>query len=155
MTSSDRHKPVLVIGYGNTIRGDDGVGPYVASLLAERVDLQDVHILAPQQLTPDLAEQVAASRLTILIDARIGENPGRVHHVVIESPSRAAPTFQHHITPETLAGVTHTLYGVTPPMHLFTAEAATFELQDGLSPELLAAAEDVAGHIVTLLYNPS
>lgn len=151
MTSADPHKPVLVIGYGNTLRGDDGFGPCVASLLAQRTQAADVEILTPQQLTPDLAEQVAASRMTILIDARVGNLPGRIHHSLIVVPDRAAPTFQHHITPETLAGVTQTLYGVTPLMHLFTVEAAAFEIPEELSPQLLTAAEDVAGQIKRLL----
>ena len=51
MTSADPHKPVLVIGYGNTLRGDDGFGPCVASLLAQRTQAADVEILTPQQLT--------------------------------------------------------------------------------------------------------
>ena len=153
MTETDLHKPVLVIGYGNSLRGDDGLGPHVASLLSQQVDPAAVHILTPQQLTPDLAERVAASRMTILIDARVGNVAGRIHHSLVSIPDRAAPTFQHHITPESLAGVTHALYRVSPLMHLFTAEAGSFEIREGLSPELLAAAEDLVGQVMNLLSN--
>jgi len=155
MTSLDLHKPVLVIGYGNTLRGDDGFGPYVASQLAARVQHPDIQILTPQQLTPDLAGQVAASRMTILIDARVGDHPGRIHRSLVPVPDRAAPTFQHHITPESLAGVTHALYSVTPLMHLFTAESSSFEIQEELSLELLAAAEDVIVQVMNLLITGS
>ncbi|MBN2556442.1 MAG: hydrogenase maturation protease [Anaerolineales bacterium] len=155
MTETDLHKPVLVIGYGNSLRGDDGFGPHVASLLAQLVDPADVDILTSQQLTPDLAAQVAASTLTILIDARVGGEPGKIHHSLPLVPDRASPTFQHHITPETLAGVTHALYGVTPAIHLFTSEAVAFEVPDGLSTELQAAAEDVVQQILNLLADSS
>jgi len=155
MTEQEFYMPVLIIGYGNTLRGDDGFGKYVASLLAERVQDPDVLILMPQQLTPDLAAQVAASRMTIFIDARVGENPGRVHHTTIQAPDRATPTFQHHITPEVLAGVTRALYGVVPEMHLLTAEATTFEVREGLSPALHDSAGDVIGQILTLISKSS
>lgn len=151
MTEQGLHKPVLIIGYGNTMRGDDGFGPYVASLLAEHVQEPDVLILMPQQLTPDLAAQVAVSCMTIFIDARVGHTPGQIHHSLPCVPERAAPTFQHHITPEVLAGVSLALYGVVPDMHLFTAEAATFDVQQGLSPELQDSARNVVEQILSLL----
>ena len=45
----------MVIGYGNTLRSDDGVGPLVAEAVHELV-LPDVQTLAAGLLTPELAD---------------------------------------------------------------------------------------------------
>ena len=39
-------KQALVIGYGNTLRGDDAFGPHVAAQLQSVVDKEQVRVLA-------------------------------------------------------------------------------------------------------------
>ena len=60
---------ILVIGYGNTLRSDDGVGPRVAMAVASR-EWPGFNAIAVQQLTPELAEPLAAAELAIFVDAR-------------------------------------------------------------------------------------
>lgn len=62
--------PALVIGYGNTLRGDDGVGPRVAGLI-EAKRLEGVQTITCHQLTPELAEPVSRARLVIFVDAAL------------------------------------------------------------------------------------
>ena len=86
----------LVIGYGNRLRGDDGVGWEVASRLAAAVPSEAAHILTVHQLTPELAEPVSEADLVIFIDAsRVGE-PGtwRCDHIkpVARPATRSATT---------------------------------------------------------------
>ena len=50
---------VLVIGYGNPLRGDDGIGWSAANALAEGMQDDRVRIVACIQLTPELAESIA------------------------------------------------------------------------------------------------
>ena len=52
---------VLVIGYGNALRSDDGVGPAVASALSSDVRAFGLTVLQRHQLTPDLAPEFAAA----------------------------------------------------------------------------------------------
>jgi hypothetical protein len=49
---------ILVIGYGNTLRGDDGVGPRVAEAI-EELNLPGVRTLVCQLLTPEFADPIA------------------------------------------------------------------------------------------------
>ncbi len=151
MNEPGLHRRVLVIGYGNPIRGDDGFGPHVASLLAGQIEPAQATILTFQQLTPDLAELVAQHALTILIDAQSGDLPGTVHHLLIQPPEQAVHTFQHHITPEVLAGVTLALYGVGAEIHLFSVESDSFEIGEGLSPAVSGSAGTVVEQILELL----
>ena len=43
---------VLVVGYGNPLRGDDGFGCHAAALLAADPRLEEARVLARHQLTP-------------------------------------------------------------------------------------------------------
>ena len=65
----------LIIGYGNPLRGDDGVGPRAAELLVEEDGVTSpllpdgVQVLVCHQLTIELAPQIAEADRLILIDA--------------------------------------------------------------------------------------
>ena len=54
----------LVIGYGNTLRGDDGVGPLAADTI-RGWGLEGVAAISITQLTPELAEPISAARLAV------------------------------------------------------------------------------------------
>lgn len=64
----------LVIGYGNELRGDDGVGPKVAEAV-EAWKLAGVSVLALRQLTPELAADLAVVRRVIFVDAALPQKP--------------------------------------------------------------------------------
>ncbi len=59
-----------MIGYGNTLRSDDGVGPRVAMAVASW-GWPGLKAIAVHQLTPELAEPLAAAELAIFVDARL------------------------------------------------------------------------------------
>ena len=61
--SSDSKVRLLVIGYCNTLRSDDGVGPRVAEAV-EALDLPGVRAIVRGLLTPELAEP--AVRLIVI-----------------------------------------------------------------------------------------
>src|ERR1043165_3956952 len=60
--------PLLVIGYGNELRGDDAAGPEVARSIAE-LQLPGVEVLVRPILTPELADNVAQAATVIFVDA--------------------------------------------------------------------------------------
>src|ERR1035441_6445297 len=61
---------LLVIGYGNTLRGDDGVGPRVAEAI-EKLNLPGVRTLVCQQLSPEYADPVSRARTVVFVDAAV------------------------------------------------------------------------------------
>jgi hydrogenase maturation protease len=63
----------LIIGYGNTLRSDDGAGQIVANQIASWC-LPRVRSLAVHQLTPELAEDIANFDTVIFVDAIISSN---------------------------------------------------------------------------------
>ena len=59
----------LIIGYGNVLRSDDGIGWHVAEHLAADARFDGVTVLQRHQLTPELALDVSRADLVALVDA--------------------------------------------------------------------------------------
>jgi hydrogenase maturation protease len=71
MTSCSRCR-LLVIGYGNELRGDDGVGPAAAARTGE-LGLPGVEILTVHQLVPELADPISRAATVVFVDASVEE----------------------------------------------------------------------------------
>ena len=76
MNSSANLRP-LILGIGNPLRNDDGLGQVVAERLAQAGDL-DCDIRTVHQLTPELAQYMAEAGFVIMIDASREGEPGAV-----------------------------------------------------------------------------
>jgi hydrogenase maturation protease len=63
-------KTTIVIGYGNELCSDDGIGCRVANIV-NLWHLSHVQSLAVHQLTPELAANLANINLAIFVDASI------------------------------------------------------------------------------------
>jgi hydrogenase maturation protease len=61
---------LLIIGYGNTLRSDDGVGPHVVREIAAQ-RLPDVTCVVVHQLTPEMAAQVTLADQVLFVDAQV------------------------------------------------------------------------------------
>ena len=125
---------VLVIGYGNSLRGDDNVGCRVAQMLEHHYhDDPEVRVIGSHQLTPEMAEDVAASSLVLFIDAAAGHTPGEIEsREVTAQPGLAS--FAHHFDPASLLWAAAELYGTKPRAELLTMVGTAFELGDHFSP---------------------
>ena len=78
------HARCLILACGNTLRSDDGVGPNLAAWAEERFQGEiNVRVLARQQWTPDLAEEIAAAESVLFIDCSIDSAPGSVRLVPV------------------------------------------------------------------------
>ena len=106
----------LVIAYGNRLRGDDAVGWVVADALANDIRMQDVDVVAFQQLSPELADDVGRASRVVFVDARLDPamTPGAVVVAALEPESKAGP-MTHHVDAGTVLALAKTLYAQTPP----------------------------------------
>jgi len=128
-------RSLLVIGYGNDLRGDDGIGVAVADKLSETVLKDGVRILTCQQLTPELASEISKMDRVILIDAAQGSTPGKATVSRIE-PDKDGATFTHELQPSTLLSCCLGLYGVCPETFLVSIVGSSFDFSDKLSDAL-------------------
>jgi len=60
---------ILIIGWGNPLRGDDGVGWRAAELLSGTLAGHDVAVRVSHQLMPELAEEISRSEFVVFIAA--------------------------------------------------------------------------------------
>jgi hydrogenase maturation protease len=123
---------VVVIGYGNPLRGDDGAGPVVAEALAAEV-LAGVRVLSMHQLTPELTEVLAEADLALFVDAaRIPETEGV--QVLPVQPAERSTALGHGCDPGVLLTLTEWIHGRSLSAWMIGIPAADFSFGAGLSP---------------------
>jgi hydrogenase maturation protease len=121
----------LVVGYGNPLRGDDALGWHAAAALAADPRPADTDVVTRHQLTPELAEDIAAARAAVLIDARLGDPPGCVS--IREVAPAPGSSWSHQLRPEDVVGLAQALFGAVPPVFLVTVTGAHFGYGSRLS----------------------
>ncbi len=127
----------LVIGFGNRLRGDDGAGVWLAEQLQASTSM---HVLACQQLTPELAAAVGATGAVLFIDAsaadseQCGEAPS-LRPIAAEQVALAgAEPLSHGLSPTQLLALTSALYGNYPPAWELLIPGQVWEIGERLSP---------------------
>ena len=138
---------ILIIGYGNPLRGDDGVGIRAAELLAgwdgvsppQQTD--EIEVIACQQLNIELAATISAVDCLILIDASATDEPGTLTAQTLTPtiPNQGSNSLSHHLDARGLLAAAQILYGKAPPTTLFTISGRDFDYGETLSPPVAAA----------------
>ncbi|WP_414752805.1 hydrogenase maturation protease [Anabaena sp. CCY 9910] len=125
-------KTVMVIGYGNDLRSDDGIGKWIANEV-DSWHLPSVESLAVHQLTPDLADSLASVNMAIFIDACL---PVDGFDVKVQ-PLLAADDIDSNVhtgDPRSLLALTQALYGNCPTAWWVKIPGVNFEIGDRFSP---------------------
>ncbi|MFH1091654.1 MAG: hydrogenase maturation protease [Pseudomonadota bacterium] len=141
-----------IVGYGNSHRQDDGLGPYVAALAKSALEgCPGIKLLACLQLETDLLEELKEADTVILVDAtgeRIPE--GRRWERIEPRPDRAS-SFSHSLQPDLLMGLLGLLYQKYPAGWLVSVQGEDFGLGEGLTPEAEARARQVVADLEKLV----
>lgn len=150
MTEPQHPSGVLVIGYGNTLRCDDGAGVVAAQRLAARVGNRAVVITA-HQLLPEMACEIACFDTVVFMDASV-DLPGGVVASAHVSPNagEAGPT-GHHLTPAALLAMTDSMFGRAARGHIIAVGAASLELGESLSPSVTEAVDEMVNRAIGLI----
>ncbi|MCE0499010.1 MAG: hydrogenase maturation protease [Methylacidiphilales bacterium] len=141
------NKRVLIIGYGNPLRGDDGLGWEVAGRLAACITDPSVAIMAVQQLTPELSEPIHAVDLVIFVDASNEGEPGTWKYERVMPASAHAPSLGHHFDISGLLAYTGALFPSCPGALVVSVAAESFACHENLSHKVEAVLPAVVGHI--------
>jgi hydrogenase maturation protease len=123
---------VLVIGYGNTLRSDDGVGPRVAEAV-EALQLPGVRAMTCQQLSPEHADPISKAETVVFVDAAV-DSPKEVLLRPLE-PNESSQLMAHAADPRTMLALARDVFGHTPKAWWLTIPAVTLEFSETLSPE--------------------
>ena len=127
--AEDAPRDLLIIGYGNQLRSDDGVGPKVVEMVAGW-QLPGVRTVVCHQLAPELAVPLANAAQVMFVDAGIGSRSLRVRRV---APLQSAQVMTHTVDPGALLQLTQRLYNRCPPALSLTIPAEDFRFGDNLS----------------------
>ena len=134
-------KRPVIIGFGNPLRGDDGVGPRAAELLeAELGDAAE--IIVCHQLTPELVVKIGGAQLVIFLDASADQPAGAVSECSVTAVD--PPRFTHHLTPGILIGLGECMGADVGRAVLLTCGAADFDTAERLSSEAESGARKMA-----------
>lgn len=127
---SDAKTLLLVIGYGNTLRSDDGVGPRVAEAV-EGLNLAGTRTLSCGLLTPELAEPIAQAQCVIFVDASVEASVDVQFRSL--SPSASGQILAHASDPKTLLALARDLFGRVPEAWWLTIPVEKLGIGEELS----------------------
>ena len=142
---------VVVVGYGNALRTDDGLGWYAADRLASDPRLTGATVLQRHQLMPELALDISAAALVVLVDASHDLPPGLVGVTRVEAASDATTTWSHHLSPPSVVALAHELYGRAADVFLVRCGVESCEMGDRLSPAVATALPRVLDAVVEVI----
>jgi hydrogenase maturation protease len=122
---------ILLIGFGNPGRLDDGLGPALAAE-AERWSLPGLTVDADYQLTVEDAADIARHDVVIFADASVnGQEPFYVEHV---TPRQSEGFSTHSVEPDALMDLAQRLFGATTRGYILGIRGYDFnEFGEGLS----------------------
>ena len=140
----------LIIGIGNPLRSDDGIGWRAAERLRACIPSTVAHVIATHQLTPELAEAASRSICVIFIDASLFGAPGQVTCAQIEAAPQAECN-SHWLTPEQILALSAELYGTEPLAFTISIGGADFSHGELLSEAVQAALPKIVTVVDELL----
>lgn len=122
---------MLLIGYGNAGRGDDGLGPAFAERIAA-TGPQDCRIDIDYQLTVEHALLVAGAGRVLFVDALVGDDaPYRFGRIRADPGADLA---SHSLQPEAVLALAELLYGKTTEAYVLGISGESFgTVAEGLS----------------------
>lgn len=137
---------VLVIGYGNPGRLDDGLGPAFADAIAGE-PLSGVTVDSNYELTVEDSDAVSRHKVTIFVDASVnGREPFFFHRI---HPKPALSFSSHSVDPENLLAMAEELFQAEPVGYALGIRGYEFnEFGECLSP---AAQENLAAALQYML----
>jgi hydrogenase maturation protease len=130
MIGSEQSK-ILVLGYGNTLRCDDAVGPLVVETVAG-LRLPGVETLVAALLTPELADPISRAATIVFVDAAM-DAPREVQLRPC-APAETSQIMAHAADPKTMLALARDVFGHTPEAYLLTIPVENLAIGEELSP---------------------
>lgn len=131
----------LILACGNTLRSDDGIGPWLAAWAEERFAAEPgVRVISRHQWTPDLAEDIAHSQSVLFIDCAIDAPPGSLRILPVKPAPAQGSLATHHTGAAELLALSEELYTSSPRSALLlTIGAGSIDMGETFSPAVQAA----------------
>ena len=122
-------KKILILGIGNTLRGDDGIGAYVCNQV-ETMKMVNVATHKVQQLQVELLDMMIDFDRVLIVDAGIN-----VRKVIIEVVTDVTQPHasSHHSDPAVFKALAKQLYQKDLNIYSCAIPVQSFEMGEGLT----------------------
>ena len=143
-------KTIAIVGLGNVLRRDDGIGVYVASKLKNLLrNVSGVEVILAEDRVDYAAKELEELKpgLIIVIDAmEFHGKPGEVRVVRLEDVEEPY-AYTHRIPMKTIFKLT----GIEVPTYVLGIQVVSREFGEGLSEEVKAAGDELAEFLTKIL----
>lgn len=145
-------KRVLLLGFGNPGRGDDGLGPALAEAVAG-LGLPGLTVDSDFQLAVEHAADLVGQDLVVFVDAAlVGPEPFAFAAV---APSDDTHFTTHYVEPAMVLGLARRIYGARPEAYSLALRGHAFDaFGEQLSAPARANLEAALAFLVPLLERP-
>lgn len=133
--SSEDLRRMLVIGFGNPGRRDDGLGPALAARL-EALGLPGVTVESDYQLSIEHAHLIAGHDIVVFADAARDVTVGDPFYLRPVSTVPDAPCYSHHVSPAAVLRLAADCFDARPSAWLLGLRGIDLDsFAEGLTPE--------------------
>ena len=140
------NKKILIVGIGNTIRCDDGLGAFICSSI-EKLALDGVTTMITQQLHTELLNDFLAYDHIVLVDAAVTEDT--VLFQRLKKKTTAPVSTSHAADANLLASLAQQLYQKELSIMICAVKGYNFEIGERLS----ASAKKNADAAISIICN--
>lgn len=151
----DKKLNILLYGYGNPGRKDDGLGPILVDLVEKWIiknEIKNISIDSNYQLNIEDAYTIRDYDIVIFIDASIEEIDDFIFTRV--EPSEKVNFTMHSASPSFVLHLCNKIYNYSPEAYLLHIKGYEFQLQEGLSDKAQRNLETAYEYIKSLLAKP-
>jgi hydrogenase maturation protease len=146
---------ILLYGYGNPGRKDDGLGPILVDLIEKWViknEINNISVDSNYQLNIEDAYTIRDYDIVIFIDASIEEIDDFI--VTRVQPSDKVNYTMHSASPSFVLNLCNKIYNYTPETYLLHIKGYEFQLEEGLSQRACKNLDEALRFIKRLLLRP-
>jgi hydrogenase maturation protease len=140
---------ILVIGYGNPGRSDDGLGPALSQRL-EEMAIPGVTVEADYQLSIEHAEMAARHDVVVFADADLACK--ELFHLRPVVAKHVVEFTSHSVCPEEILYIAQSCFGASPKGYILGMRPAVMEpFSEGLSPIAKQALEAALEYLLEFI----
>ena len=127
----------LLLGIGNPLRSDDGVGSFICSKI-EALQLPDAVVQTTQQLQTEFIEEFLNYERVLVIDASVTANEVKIERVQASGTTVAS---SHHMNLSLMAALSQQVYGKELYLYSCAIPVISFKMGNELSAVAIEQAE--------------
>jgi hydrogenase maturation protease len=139
-------KRLCIIGIGNTLRSDDGLGIHICEEL-QRLNLKDITIRTAHQLQTEWLFEFIEFEKVLIIDAAAG-NSNKLEIERLTGIDSKASNSSHHLNPNLLTGLMAVIHGSPAEFFTLAVPGEVFDFGETVSPTGSQNAQKAVGLIL-------